>query len=392
VLRSIMLTTLLLGLFSCASVVDQDSPDVQEKEAEGFTFQREVTVPCTSVKHQDRTGTCWAFATTSFLEAELLRCGKGELDLSEMFVVRNAYPRKARQYVRLHGKSPAGPGGLSGDVLSVLREVGLVPEEVYPGLLEGESRHDHGEMGAVLGGMLQAIVSKRGGFVSPVWEDAVQGVLDAYLGAQPTEFTHDGKSYTPRTFADELELDPDQYLEFTSFTHHPFYRQICLEIPDNWARHLSWNIPLDEMMEIIDRSLERGYSVAWDGDTSEKGFQHKKGVAILPAKAWADRSEEEQEAIGDAPETELAVTQELRQLHFDRYDSTDDHLMHLVGTARDQRGTKYYLAKNSWGTRNSEYDGFLHLSEAYVRSKGLLILVHRDVVPEEIAGKISGFR
>ena len=383
-----MLTPLLFGLLSCATLVDDETAD-ETKKPEGFTFEREITIPGTPVKHQASTGTCWAFATTSFLEAELLRTGRGELDLSEMFVVRHIYPRKAKRYVRMHGAERLTSGGLSPDVLRVWRDVGLVPEAAYPGTLEGETRHNHGELDALLTAMLGVIVANRGGFVSSAWEEAVEGVLDAYLGEIPAQFTHDGETFTPRTFADSLGLNPDDYLQFTSYTHHPFYREVSLEVPDNWARHLSWNVPLDELMAIGEHALENGFSVAWGGDSSEKSFKYDKGVAFLPAQPWAERSKKEQEKVGEAPEPELEVTQGVRQRHFDRYESTDDHAMHVVGTARDQNGTRYWVIKNSWGTLNSEYDGFLHLSEAYSRSKMLSMLVHRDAVPAKILEKLG---
>jgi bleomycin hydrolase len=387
-LRASVLVVLVLCLgVPGFGIADEEKEEKEEKK--GFVFTPERTIRCTSVKNQAQTGTCWAFATNSFLEAELIRLGTGDHDLSEMFIVRHVYPRKALRFVRLHGNATLGPGSLANDALRVLREVGVVPEEVYDGKFAGQSRHNHGEMDAVVHGVLTAVVSNKGNTLSPAWPDALEGVLDAYLGKPPQEFTVGDQTFTPKSYAEHLGLDADDYVEFTSFTHHPFYTQFAVEIPDNWAGNLYWNVPLNELMRVMDRALEMGYTVAWDGDVSEESFRHKKGVATLPLKEWADRTKEEKEAIGDEPEPELQVTQEIRQRHFDNYASTDDHLMHVVGTARDQQGTRYYVMKNSWGTLDSEFEGRLHMSEAYVRSKTVSIMVHRDAVPEELAEKLK---
>ncbi len=378
-LRSILFAFLLLG---------PQGTD-QAPETGGFVFENDETIACTAVKSQSRTGTCWSFSTISFLEAELIRTGKGDHDLSEMFVVRHTYPAKARNYVARGGEATFGPGGLAGDVLRVLREVGAAPEEVYDGLLPGRSRHDHGELHAVLRGFVDVVAKRREGSLTPVWNEAVGGVLDAYLGDVPGEFTYAGRRFTPRDFEDWLDLDLDRYVEFTSYTDHPFYERIALEIPDNWAGNLYYNVPLDEMMAIVERAIELGYSVGWDGDTSERSFAHRKGVATLPAKAWADRTSAERKSICDAPEPETVVTQELRQHLFETHATTDDHLMHVVGTANDRNGTRYYLTKNSFGTANSRYDGFLYQSESYFRAKTISVLVHEDVVPDAIAEKIG---
>ncbi len=265
----------------------------------------------------------------------------------------------------------------------------MLPEEAYDGKFAGRDKHNHAELMALPKAMLDALVTNPGKTLSPVWSDAVNAVLDTYLGKVPENFTFQGKVYSAGSFAEEMGLQPDDYLSFSSYTHHPFYRQFNLEIPDNWAGNLYWNIPLNEMMEIIDTALAQGYTVGWDGDVSEKSFLPKKGVAFLPEKDWDDRSDAERDEIGDAPESELVVCQELRQQHFDNYSSTDDHLMHIVGTVRDQNGTRYYRAKNSYGTLNSESDGFINLSSSYVRSKTVSILVHRDVVPTDLAEKLG---
>ena len=368
-----------------------DDPQTQEtdKDKPGFVFTPEISVPCTSVKNQAKTSTCWSFASASFIESELMRMGKGEHDLSEMFAVRYTYPQKAQRFVRMHGKTTLGPGSLAADALRVYRDYGAVPEAVYDGKYAGQSRHNHAEMDEVILAMLKAVVANRGESLNPAWPAALEGVLDAYLGQVPASFNYEGRTFSPREFADRLGFRPEDYVEFTSYLHHPFYQQVNLEIPDNWAGNRFWNVPLEQLMDIISGALQRGYTVAWDGDVSEKSFKHKRGVAILPAKDWYQRTSDEQDDICKQPEPELDVTQQIRQQQFDNYASTDDHLMHLTGTARDQNGTLYFVVKNSWGTKDSEQNGFVHLSEAYVRAKTIAILVHRDVVPRQLATRLG---
>jgi len=352
---------------------------------ESFRFEIVQRVHTTPVKDQARTGTCWSFASSSFLETELLRMGKEPVDLSEMFFVRMTYPQKVRNYVRLHGNAALGEGSLGGDVFRAVRDYGAVPESVYPGRRYGAERHDHGELVGLVRAAAEALVERRE--LSPVWPDAIDGILDAYLGEVPEQFEYNGKTYTPRSFADELGVDPAHYVELTSFSHHPFYTWLAVEVPDNWARNESFNLPLDELMGVIDHALERGYSVDWDGDVSERSFCHAKGVAVLPREPWGERSEEARTRVCSVPEAEAQVTQAVRQRGFDDYTSTDDHLMHLVGIARDQNGTKYYLTKNSWGVTGAQ-DGFLYMSEAYVRAKTITVVVHRDALPAGLTGKV----
>ncbi len=379
-----MIVSLILAvpLFS----INDEKKENQDEE-KGFEFTPVTEVKCTSVKNQARTGTCWSFSTTSFIEAELIRMGKDNLDLSEMFNVRHTYPLKARNYVRLHGNITFGQGSLFQDVLNVIRKEGFVPESVYSGQVIGETRHNHNELFAALRGFLDGIIKTRK--LTPVWPQAVEALLDTYLGPLPGDFVYKGKKFTARSFAHSTGFKSDDYVELTSYTHHPFYSRFALEIPDNWARNQAYNLPLDEMMAVLDHALNKGYTVAWDGDTSEKSFLHKKGVALLPLKDWDDRTKEERKKIGDAPETEKKVSQELRQQYFDNYTSQDDHLMHITGRARDQNGTKYYITKNSWGEKENPFNGFLHMSESYARAKTVSILVHKDAVPQRIAKKLK---
>lgn len=370
-------------LLLCAALV---APAAVAQEAEGFQFDVVTELETTPVKNQARTGTCWSFASSSFMETELLRMGSQPVDLSEMYFVRMTYPQKVWNYVRLHGNTTLGQGSLGGDVVRAIREYGAVPEEVYPGRRYGAELHDHSEVSALVKAAADALIARRE--LSPVWPDAIDGILDAYLGEVPEEFTYRGRTYTPRSFADELGLNPADYVELTSFSHHSFNSWFALELPDNWARNESYNVSLDDLMGVIDHALEQGYSVDWDGDVSERGFCHGKGVAVLPAVPWADRSEEARQRICSTPEPEVEVTQELRQQLFDSHSSTDDHLMHIVGVARDQHGTKYYITKNSWGETGAQ-DGYVYMSESYVRAKTISIIVHYEALPRSVRGAVS---
>lgn len=376
----------------------------QEKAADtAYIFETIIEVPVTNVKDQHRSGTCWAFGGVSFLEAEALRISGVEVDLSEMFIVRNAYADKSLKYVRLHGSSNFGAGGQAHDVTNVIREYGIVPESEYAGLEIGEEKHNHGEMDAVLRGFLDAVIKKRGGKLSPKWFEAYNAILDVYLGKEPATFEFDGESYDPAGYAASLEIIPDDYVEITSYSIYPFYEEVLLEIPDNWSDDLYYNLPLSELMDVIDFALKNGYSVCWDGDVSDRGFSHKNGVAILPDKNVKDLSGTEMERwekLTDAeknkelynfekPGEEKAIDQDMRQEHFDNYTSTDDHLMHLTGIVKDQNGTVYYITKNSWDDDSNKKGGYLYMSESYVMLNTVAIMVHKDAVPRELAKKLD---
>jgi bleomycin hydrolase len=344
-----------------------------------YNFTIQENLKCTSVKNQQRTGTCWSFSTMSFMEAELLRMGKGEYDLSEMYAVRSIYKDKARNYVLRQGKANFSQGSLNHDVMRAFTMAGMVPESVYSGKLPGETMHDHSEMERALKGMLDGIL--KGKKLSNKWMGAFEGIIDNYMGEVPESFTYKGKEYTPSTFSESLGINPDDYVTLTSFTHHPFYESFILEIPDNYSNGSYFNIPLDELHTIVDYALSNGYTVAWDGDVGEKGFSAREGIAVIPA----DPANED---LFSKPIKEAEVDQAMRQRGFESYATTDDHLMHLTGVSKDQKGNKYYMTKNSWG-EISDYKGYLHMSEAYFRMKTVGIMVHKSAIPADIAAKLE---
>ncbi len=368
-----------------------------------FIFTDVVTLPTTSVKDQNKSGTCWCFAGTSFFENEIRRAGGDSLDISEMFTVRHCFTDKADRYVRLNGATNFAAGGSILDVPYVWKRYGAVPEEVYTGLQYGEDKHVHAELDAALKAYVQAVAANPNKRLSTAWRQGVEGILDAYLGELPETFEYKGRTYTPQSYAASLGLDPDNYIALTSFTHHPYYEEFPLEVADNWLWGSYMNLPLDEFKQVVDNALENGYSVVWAADVSEPGFKWTKGVAVMPKAKdsadmegtelarWVKLSDRDREAERykfDGPVEEIEVTPESRQTMFDRQETTDDHGMELVGIATDQHGNRYYKVKNSWDT-NQVYDGFFYVSEPYFKAKTLSILVNRNAVPAAIARKYT---
>jgi bleomycin hydrolase len=359
------------------------------KKEEGYQFNAVYGTEYTDVKSQGMSGTCWSFCTTSFLESEMIRLGKEPVDLSEMWIVRQIYLDKFQNYIRRNGKTNFGQGGLSHDLFNAFKIAGIVPEEIFDGKREGVNIHQHGEMEAVLKGMADGVLKKEDGELSEVWLNACAAVLDVYLGDAPEQFEYNGNNYTGRSFAEEVTgIIPDDYVELTSFSHHPFYSAFVLEIPDNYSNGIYYNLPIDELMEVMDYALKEGYSIAWDGDVSEKGFSARYGLAIVPDKPWNSIPKSERETYFIKPHAEMSITQEYRQTQFDDSKTTDDHLMHITGLATDQKGTKYYLTKNSWG-KIGPMNGMMYMSDAYINLKTVGIMIHKDAIPKDIRKKLG---
>lgn len=378
------------------------SSSMYAQDNDGYQFTTVKEVKITPVKNQNRTGTCWCFSGLGFLESELLRMGKGELDLSEMFIVNHSYKDKADKYVRLHGYLNFAQGGSFGDVLYAAKHYGVVPESVMKGLNYGEDMHVHGEMESAASNYLKAIIKNPNRKLSTAWKKGFDGIIDAYLGELPEKFTYNGKEYTPKSFADELGLNIDDYVSLTSFTHHPFYSAFPIEVQDNWRWDLSYNLPIDELMQVFDNAINNGYAVAWASDVSEKGFS-RNGVAVAADIESIERSGSDQDhwlglsqtqkdqeikKMLEKPCQEIKITQELRQEEYDNYKTTDDHGMLIYGIAKDQTGKKFYMVKNSWGTDN-KYKGTWYASETFVAFKTMNIVVHKNAIPKEIRAKLG---
>ena len=349
-----------------------------------YQFKPVNDIQVTPVKNQARTGTCWCFATVSFLEAELLRQGKGEYDLSEMFVVRNNYKDRIFDNYLRRGRGNIGPGSISHMATKAIAKYGIVPESVYSGINYDSPTHNHGELNAYLRGIADASVNLKK--LSPEYQKLMKSLFDIYLGEEPESFQYNGKTYTPMSFAKMLGFDDmSDYIELTSFSHHPFYQQVPLEIPDNWDHELLWNVPLDDFMAIIDNALQNGYTVAWDGDLKTGEFNHNRGIAICP------NPEDFAEAIKlEKVYPERVVTQEMRQKDFETFETVDDHLMHLTGLFKDQNGNLFYKTKNSWGeSHNEEMKGYLYMSRAYIQMRGIAIMVHKNAIPKDIQKKLG---
>jgi len=368
----------------------------------GYQFTVVKENPITSIKNQANSGTCWSFSGVSFLESELIKMGKGEHDLSDMYIVRRNYADQAQKYVRLSGSLNFAQGGSFADVINTLDEYGVLPEEEMTGLNYGETIHKHGELEGVLSAYLKSLIENKNRKLSTAWFAGFNGILDAYLGKIPESFDYQGKRYTPQSLAANLGLKSDNFISITSFTHHPFYTKFAIEVPDNWRWAESYNLPLDEMMQAIDYALENGYTVAWATDVSEIGFT-RNGLAVIPDQEDSEvigsdqahwlglRQSEKDNAIRkkveEGPVKELTITQQIRQDAYDNYETTDDHGMHIFGIAKDQNGTKYYMVKNSWGTTGN-YKGIWYASEAFVRYKTISFVLNKNAVPGNITNKI----
>lgn len=394
--RKLFLTAVALLTVASVCVFAQEN-----KARSGYKFETLADVKASPVKNQASTGTCWCFAGTSFLESELIRMGKPVYDLSEMFTVRNAYLEKAMRYFRFQGNTNFGQGGQGHDVMLMIDKYGMVPESAYNGLQYGSESHAHGEMAAGLQGYLESINKSRS--LTPVWPEAYTAIVETYLGKAPEKFTYEGKEYTPKSFTTALGVNPKDYVELTSYQAYPFYQQVELEIPDNWTHSRYYNVPLNDLTETMQYALKNGYTIAWDGDCSEKGFNHGNGLAILPTDQPEDMSGTDRERwqkLSDAekkdqmysfvsPVPEMVVNDKNRQEAFDKRQTTDDHLMHLTGMLKDQNGTIYYKTKNSWGESRNPFGGYLYMSEPFCQMKTVSIMVHKDAIPKAIRAKLG---
>ena len=372
----------------------QEAPKAPEYE---FTTVKEN--PVTSIKNQYRSGTCWCFSALSFVESEILRTKGYELDLSEMFVVGKSYRDRAVKYVRLDGHLNFAAGSSFGDVLHVIEDYGIVPQEAYSGFNYGTEMPEQNELDAALAGYVRAIAQNPNKKLTTAWLNGFDGILDAYLGEVPETFAVNGTQYTPESYRDALGINPDDYVNLTSFTHHPFYESFIIEVPDNWRWDSAYNLPIDELMEVMYNAIDKGYTIAWGSDVSENGFT-RDGLAVMPVeKKTAAAGSDQERWVGKAADQpkeevkaelpqEMVITQEMRQDGYDRKTTTDDHGMHIYGVAKDQNGTKYFMVKNSWG-ETGKYKGVWYASDSFVKYKTLNVVVHKDALPKNIAKKLG---
>ena len=379
----------------------KDSVAVQDT-TEGWHFTTIDSVGITPVKDQNRSSTCWAFSTLGFLESEVLRTKGKMVDFSEMFVVSKTMMDRATYCVRLYNEPHFAPGGSAYDVIYCMEHYGLVPQEAMPGIRYGWTKADtlpvHSELDHVAGGYLKGLSGLKK--LSPVWREGLQAIYDTYLGKCPESFTYEGKQYTPQEYVKSLGLEGSDYVSITSYTHHPFYEKFALEVPDNWRMDQMYNVPMEDMMRIIDNAIANGYTLAWGADVSEIGFT-RKGIGVVPdddngaditgsdmAKWVGMSADKKKEELTKKPLPEKTITQEMRQNAFDNWENTDDHGMQIFGTAKDQNGKRYYMVKNSWGTMRSDYKGIWYVSEAFMQYKTNDILVHKNAIPKEIRKKL----
>ena len=398
--KFILMIALTAGM---AAWAQSDSTAVKKDSVEGWHFTTVDSVAITPVKDQNRSSTCWAFSTLGFLESEVLRMKGQVVDFSEMYVVSKTMMDRATYCVRMYNEPHFSPGGSAYDVIYCMDHYGLVPQEAMPGIRYGWTAGDtlpvHNELDRVAGGYVKGLSGLKR--LSPVWREGLQAIYDTYLGPCPEEFELNGKKYTPKSFVESLGLSAEDYVSITSYTHHPFYERFALEVPDNWRMDQMYNVPLEDMMRIIDNALANGYTLAWAADVSEVGFT-RKGVGVVPdddkgaditgsdmAKWVGMSADKKKEELTKKPLPEKTITQQMRQDAFDNWETTDDHGMQIFGTAKDQNGKRYYMVKNSWGAIRSDYKGIWYVSEAFMQYKTNDILVHKNAIPKDIRKKLN---
>lgn len=354
--------------------------------AQDYQFKNVIDIDATPVISQGRTGTCWSFSASSFLESEIIRLTGKQIDVSEMFTVRNTYPKKAWNYVMRQGKAQFSQGGLAHDVMNAVKSHGLVPNSAYSGLQILQEKHNHSEMVSVLKAMLDAYIKNPAGKLSHNWKRTIESVLDIYLGKRPESFVYEGKTYTPQSFLEMTKINPDDYVTITSFTHQPYYKSFILNIPDNFSNGSFYNVPLDELVSITKGALKKGFTIELDCDVSENTFSSKYGLATIPLEPIHDRKD-----FSAKVRKEHSITDRFRQQEFENYTTTDDHLMHITGLAKDQNGNSYFRVKNSWGSNTERVpnDGYIHMSEAFFRLKTISIMVHKDALPKTLRKKLN---
>lgn len=369
----------------------------EKKDSTVFTVVKEN--PITPVKDQNQSGTCWAYSSLGFLESELLRMGKGEHDLCESFLVYHTYMDRADKAIRTHGDVSFSQGGSFYDAIYCLKNYGIVPQDAMPapGTPYGDSLFNFNQLSNVTTAYVEAIAKSNAKKINPVWKKDLNCMYENYFGKLPEKFTYKGKEYTPQSYAKSLGLNPDDYVSLTSFTHYPFYSKFIIEVQDNWRWAESYNLPLDEFMEVMDQAVRNGYSFAWGADVSEKGFS-RQGIATVPdTKTAADKTGSDAarwtgtNGKGVTPadaKGEKIITQEMRQLGYDNWETTDDHGMIIYGLAKDQNGKEYFMMKNSWGVFGP-YKGLWYVSKPYVAYKTMNILINKHAIPAKIAKKLG---
>ena len=396
-----ILTLALLASLAISTQAEEKKDSVNPNKPV-FTTVKENNI--TSIKDQNRSGTCWDYSTLSFFEAEILKATGKEYDLCEAFVANKTYMERAIQVVRYHGDCQFSQGGSAEDVLSTLKTHGICPEDAmpFPGSLYGDSLNNFNEFFTLLEPYVEAISKSSAKKISNQWKVGLQGILDAYLGKCPEEFTYQGKKYTPKTFVKSLGINLDDYVSITSYTHHPFYTAFAVEVQDNWRFPLSYNLPMDEMMRVIDNAVEQGYTIAWGGDVSEDGFTRSGLAYAVDSKAtqslrgsdmarWLKLTPAVKRDIIDSlgcNVPEIIPTQEMRQERFDNWELTDDHGMLIYGVAKDQNGKEYYMVKNSWG-ESGNYKGIWYMTKTFIAANTMDFLVNKNAIPKDIRKKLG---